>query len=116
MSARSLEEQLVNALRLWPPDFLLAEELLARGADVNAVMENEDENVLSAVILGYPEGRFELSELEEDGRYLPDIYIPDGGDTDNCREMIVISLDDGSTPQVNYKNTQAYLTQVPEVG
>lgn len=73
MPAKSLEEQMVDALRLWPPDFLLAEELLARGADVNAVVDNEDENVLSAVILGYPEGRFELSELEEDGRYLPDI-------------------------------------------
>lgn len=45
MSAKSLEEQMVSALRLWPPDFSLAEELLARGADVNAVMENEDENV-----------------------------------------------------------------------
>lgn len=45
MSARSLEEQMVSALRLWPPNFLLAEELLARGADVNAVMKNKDKSV-----------------------------------------------------------------------
>lgn len=85
-----LENQLVDACKEYPPDFEKIRSLIAQGADLNAAsVSDPDENMLSQIILGYPE----IAELHEacvrctddncdgcglnyrdaDGRYLPQI-------------------------------------------
>lgn len=49
-----LENRLIKLFRSSPPDFDAAEELLKQGADINAVGRNDDENVLSEILIGYP--------------------------------------------------------------
>lgn len=45
--------QLVELFRSGTPDFEAAEELIRQGADVNAVGKEDDENILSEILLGY---------------------------------------------------------------
>lgn len=52
-----LEDELIEAGKAYPPDFEKMKELLASGADINAIstQEEPDESILSIIILGYPE-------------------------------------------------------------
>ena len=88
---RPTDQQLIDACRKYPPDFIQIQQLLAQGADVNGASPwDPDDCVLSEIIKGYPEVS-ELREayckscldedcegcglaiLEADGRYLPQI-------------------------------------------
>lgn len=64
-----LEDELIEAGKAYPPDFEKMKELLASGADINAISTKEepDESILSIIILGYPETD------DGDGRYLPEL-------------------------------------------
>lgn len=49
-----LESQLIDLFRSGPPDFQKAEELIAQGADLNAVSTSSlNDNVLSSILEGY---------------------------------------------------------------
>ena len=48
-----LENQLIDLFRSGAPDFAAAEELLRKGADLNAVGKDDDENILSEILSGY---------------------------------------------------------------
>jgi len=86
-----LGNELIDACRDYPPDFSRIKELLDLGIDLNmSSAEENDENMLSEIIKGYPDVR-ELQEIycsqcededcdacslnfpDADGRYLPQI-------------------------------------------
>lgn len=48
-----LENQLIELFRSGAPDFEAAEELLRQGADLNAAGNEDDENILSEILMGY---------------------------------------------------------------
>lgn len=48
-----LEDRLITLFQSGPPDFKAAEELIRQGADLNAVGESEDENILYNILGGY---------------------------------------------------------------
>lgn len=90
MDNKPIAQLFIDALREIPPDFTKAEQLLLQGMDINAVSpEEDDQNILSSLILGYPESRSlrdtacdscEDNSCEgcslyapTDGRYLPQI-------------------------------------------
>ena len=76
--------KLFEALIQYPPDFEAAQQYIREGADIHACRKDEDgENILAQVILGYPhidDPGENLTEEERDaywsqfsGRYLPEI-------------------------------------------
>lgn len=48
-----LENQLIELFQSGAPDFDAAEELIRQGADINAVGKEDDENILSEILMGY---------------------------------------------------------------
>lgn len=48
-----LEDELIDLFRSGAPDFDAAEELIKQGANLNAVGNDEDENILSEILMGY---------------------------------------------------------------
>lgn len=48
-----LENRLIELFRTGAPDFDAAEELIRQGADINAIGNNDDENILSEILGGY---------------------------------------------------------------
>lgn len=48
-----LSYELINLFRSGRPNFVVAEELISKGADVNDQGEDKDENVLSEILMGY---------------------------------------------------------------
>ena len=75
-----LENELIEAGKEYPPNYEKMRELLAAGANINAISTEEDpeESLLSTIILGYPEIDATKECLDNlggrpDGRYLPDI-------------------------------------------
>ena len=79
-----LTQQLDDALREYPPNLERAQSLVDQGADIHARNEeDEGENILAQIILGYPDV-FPPEDMEDEaerdafwkshnGRYLPDI-------------------------------------------
>ena len=67
----SLEARLIAECQKFPPDMVELRKIIDAGADVNAKVD--DENVLSGIILGYPDGANGASTAGSDGRYLPAI-------------------------------------------
>lgn len=49
----ALEDKLIELLQSKAPDFDAAEELIRQGADLNAVGKEDDENILSEILVGY---------------------------------------------------------------
>lgn len=47
------ENKLIDLLRSGAPDLNAAEELIRQGADLNAIGKNDDENILSEILIGY---------------------------------------------------------------
>lgn len=63
-----LGDKLLTLFRSGPPDFEAADRLLKLGADINAEGNgDEGENILSKILLGYPEYRIDGQEYEPDG-------------------------------------------------
>ena len=60
-----LEDQLLTVFLSRTPDFAVAEDLIAKGADVNAESKNPDENMLSEIIFGCCWPPESLNENEE---------------------------------------------------
>ena len=48
-----LENKLIELFRSGAPDFDAAEELIRHGADINAIGTDDDENILSEILIGY---------------------------------------------------------------
>lgn len=71
-----LGNRLITLFRSAPPDFDAAEELLMQGADINAIGRNDDENILSEILIGYPD-----APLDE----LPDY---DDADVEALRKLV----------------------------
>lgn len=80
----TLSNKLYEALTAYPPDFKMAQQYIREGADINArSKDDDDENILAQIILGYPHVEYpdeKLSQEERDaywakydGRYLPEI-------------------------------------------
>lgn len=53
-----LENKLIDLFRAGAPDFAAAEELIRQGADLNAIGNDEDENMLSEIITGYQDTEY----------------------------------------------------------
>ena len=79
-----LSNKLYEALVQYPPDFETAQQYLVEGADVHACNKDDDsENILAQIILGYPHVDYPGDNLTQeerdaywaqfDGRYLPQI-------------------------------------------
>lgn len=95
-SYRPIDNQLVAACQEYPPDFCKIRSLLDQGADVNAISAtDEDECLLSEIILGYPRiaelladdcGDCDNNDADHpkaDGRYLPliiQVFLEQGFD------------------------------------
>lgn len=106
-----LENQLIEAGKEYPPNYEKMRELLAVGANINAIStkEDPDESILSTIILGYPDD-FNHPEICEscdkdgedpctdcpvnfwkdyDGRYLPDLcrfFLQNGFDVHGSKD------------------------------
>lgn len=75
-----LENELIHLFSSGAPDFEKAEELIKRGADVNAVGKRDDENVLSEILCGYRQ-----SSYDEDNEFCDE--CEDTG-CENCEHNI----------------------------
>ena len=60
-----LEDKLLRLFRSGAPDFALADTLVRLGADVNAVGTDDEENILSKILLGYWESQNSDCEIED---------------------------------------------------
>ena len=106
-----LENELIEAGKECPPNYAKMRDLLAVGADINAIStkEDPDESILSTIILGYPndfnhpeicencdkDGEEPCTDCPEnfwkdyDGRYLPDLcrfFLKNGFDVHGSKD------------------------------
>lgn len=73
----ALENELIKLLRSGRPDLDRAEELIRSGADLNAEGRDDSENVLSEILIGYPD------PVERDD---PDEFCDDRTEADSCEQ------------------------------